>query len=166
MCSTVVASSDTDATEPLVVSSEMELRKLNKYFMYKLYCKDSSITNIYVGMTNNIEKMLKAYRHNCLKRDTHVFKFIRENKGWDNWRCKELEAFYTSSEIEARDRKKHWIDVEKADLNRSVPNNKEWTRGGAKLKEYIRVYHRTYRRREKAAQQAHVHGAQDKEETR
>jgi hypothetical protein len=60
--------------------------------IYKIYCKDKNINDIYVGNTTNFQA--RKYHHKlayencegCLK----IYKTIRENGGWDNWDIEEI----------------------------------------------------------------------------
>ena len=59
--------------------------------IYKLYCKDPSITDFYIGSTNNL-KLRKVKHKYCVnhinnKSRFRVYDFIRANGGWDNFTC-------------------------------------------------------------------------------
>ena len=58
--------------------------------VYKLCCDDPEITDIYVGSTCNFT--VRKYQHktacnnqNAKEYNRNVYKFIRENGGWNNW---------------------------------------------------------------------------------
>ena len=58
--------------------------------IYKLICKDTNITDIYIGSTNNINKRKILHKYNTTnqKSKSHnfrVYQFIRDNGGWNNW---------------------------------------------------------------------------------
>ena len=58
--------------------------------MYKIYCKDSSITEFYVGSSINFENRKKQHISNCnniksKEYNSKLYRFIRENGNWNNW---------------------------------------------------------------------------------
>jgi hypothetical protein len=61
-----------------------------KGVVYKIYCNDSSITEFYVGSSCNFKERKRKHTSNCnnIKRTEYnykVYRYIRENGGWDNW---------------------------------------------------------------------------------
>ena len=59
--------------------------------IYKLVCKDSDVKDIYVGSTVNFKSRCRQHKYTCntiLNKDynTKVYKYIRENGGWENWK--------------------------------------------------------------------------------
>jgi len=60
----------------------------NKYqngLIYKLYCKDKAITDIYVGSTTTFYARRRKHKSNTKTKTQKVYSFIREHGGWDNW---------------------------------------------------------------------------------
>lgn len=58
--------------------------------IYKIYCKDKTITDCYVGSTNNFNKRCNYHINICNNQNSEsynskVYKFIREHKGFDNF---------------------------------------------------------------------------------
>ena len=58
---------------------------------YKIVCKDISIPDIYVGHTTNFRIRKNGHKTCCNNEASnnyhqHVYKFLRENGGWENWR--------------------------------------------------------------------------------
>ena len=58
---------------------------------YKIYCKEPSIKDIYVGHTTNFVQRKYAHKRTCIReKDANhhlkVYKCIRDNGGWDNWK--------------------------------------------------------------------------------
>ena len=67
-----------------------------KGVVYKLYCMDETITEIYVGSTMNIKDRMWSHKSRCnIPHDKaynyKVYRFIRANGGWFNWNYKILE---------------------------------------------------------------------------
>lgn len=55
------------------------------FFFYKLTCKDPLITNCYIGKTKHFNARASNHKNNCKENTLKVYKYIRENGGWDNW---------------------------------------------------------------------------------
>jgi len=58
--------------------------------IYKIYCKNSEIKDLYVGSTNDFNKRFNDHKSNCNNENStsynlKVYKFIRENGGFDNF---------------------------------------------------------------------------------
>ena len=65
----------------------------SKTIIYKLCCKDVNITDEYVGGTTNFYGRKGNHKGKCNNSNTRVYKFIRENGGWDNWEMIEIEKY-------------------------------------------------------------------------
>jgi len=56
--------------------------------IYKIFCNDTSVTDIYVGHTTNFIK--RKYQHKVLcntGKKLKIYDLIRKNGGWDNGLC-------------------------------------------------------------------------------
>tara|TARA_R110000787_G_scaffold66528_1_gene149350 strand:- start:2522 stop:2944 length:423 start_codon:yes stop_codon:yes gene_type:complete len=53
--------------------------------VYSLQCKDKEIKEIYIGSTKNYRSRKGDHKIGSTILDYKVYKFIRENGGWDNW---------------------------------------------------------------------------------
>lgn len=91
--------------------------------IYMLYCKESSVTEIYIGYTTmNINKRMDVHRR-CTNNPANksysnrTYTFIRNNGGWENWCYKILEEPKCSSKLEAREYEKYWMRHFKPFLN-------------------------------------------------
>ena len=94
----------------------------SKTIIYKLVCNDLNIKDIYVGHTTGFTE--RKYRHKCnslsnTNKEHHlkIYKFIKENGGWNNWSMIEIEKFPCVDGNEARARERHWIEELNASLN-------------------------------------------------
>ena len=90
--------------------------------IYKICCKDTSITNIYVGHTTNFIKRKNYYKTSCVKENdknynTYLYRFIRQNGGWDNWSMVQIDVCDCKNKREAESVKQYWIEQTKASLN-------------------------------------------------
>jgi hypothetical protein len=116
----------------------------NKTVIYKICCKDETITDMYIGHTTNFKK-----RFNCHKSRTNnlnykgynfkVYQYIRENGGWDNWNMLFFEKYSCDDVKQAEQRERHWIEELKSSLNIKIPS-----RSNTELSELYRKNAREY----------------------
>ena len=97
----------------------------NKTIIYKLCCKNTAITEIYIGYTTNLKGRIGVHRRVCIynihkSHNQKPYRFIRENGGWDNWTFEILEEFSCNSKIEARNTEKVWFNKLKPTLNTNI----------------------------------------------
>lgn len=110
---------------------------LYEIIIYKLCCKDPEITDIYIGHTKNFTQRKNTHKNNCsnennINYNRYVYKFIRENGGWDNWIMIELEKYNCKNKREAESIEHNWILKLGAKLNINKPY--------AKCKEEPQIY--------------------------
>jgi hypothetical protein len=80
--------------------------------IYKIVCKDLTITDLYIGSTTNFIKRKAMHKRNALNL-THkdssfkVYEMIRNNGGWDNWDMVEIEKYPCIDGNEARARERY-----------------------------------------------------------
>jgi len=72
------------------VEQKKMLDEIGYACVYKIFCKDENIKDCYVGSTNDIGERIRCHKGNCnnTKRPHYnyrVYKFIRDNGGWENW---------------------------------------------------------------------------------
>jgi hypothetical protein len=116
--------------------------------IYKIYCKNEIINDVYVGHTTNFYLRKNGHKSSCTnKNNKHynlpVYIFIRQNGGWDNWQIEEVEKFPCNNYIEASQRERYWVENLKATLNKVVPSRtkKEWeNEHKQQIEEYIKQY--------------------------
>ncbi len=94
--------------------------------IYKIYCKDENIQDVYVGHTTNFVKRKKSHMSSCMKSNypnynCKLYQVIRNNGGWDNWQMN-IIAFYNCKDLyEARQKEQyHYLEL-KATLNSIEP---------------------------------------------
>ena len=80
--------------------------------VYKIYCKDSSITEFYVGSSCDMKQRIASHKSDCnntnsKKYNFKVYKFIRENGGFENW------FFETLLEVEVVDKEELRLKYER-----------------------------------------------------
>lgn len=112
----------------------------NKSTIYKLCCKDTEITDEYVGSTTNFSRRKACHKSNCHSETGHsynyrVYQFIREYGGWDNWDMVEIEKYCASDKNDLHKRERYWVETLKSNLNKQIPS---------KTKDEIKEYHKEY----------------------
>jgi len=103
-------------------------------FIYKLVHKDDlDDKNIYIGHTTNLRLRKTAHKSDCNNvngrlYNINLYKFIRENGGWDCWNMLKVEDYPCKDVYEAKNRERYWIKELGAILNMTEPNRtlKEW----------------------------------------
>ena len=95
----------------------------SKVCIYKLCCKNTDIKDIYVGHTTNFEQRKNGHKRSCEieKKETIVYKFIRENGGWTNWSMVQIENYNCDNKRQAEIRERYWIETLEAKLNTNNP---------------------------------------------
>ena len=96
----------------------------SKMLMYKIVCKDTTITDCYVGHTTNMKNRKGVHKHDCHSDDTKeakVYEVINSNGGWDNWSMLEIEKYPCKDHNEARAREHELYGVLNATLNTISP---------------------------------------------
>ena len=88
----------------------------SKNIIYKIICKDKSITECYVGRTCNFRMRITQHKLK-LNSETFVYKFIKEHGGWDNWEFVKIVDYPCSNAIEANEEEINYIIKLEAKLN-------------------------------------------------
>lgn len=128
---------------------------MNTCCVYKIFCKDSSITKIYIGSTKNIKDRIYRHKLNCNNKNnstyriyhSYVYIFIRENGGIDNW---EFEVLENCIETELKQKEQKWITNLKPELNcyaalKTLDEVKEYKKQyRIEKKEYLKQYKKNY----------------------
>ncbi len=94
----------------------------SKSMIYKLCCKDPNITDIYIGSTTNFYRRKSEHKKCCnnendKRYNTNVYKFIRDNSGFDNWDMILIENVSCNNKIELLKIERKYIDELKSTLN-------------------------------------------------
>jgi hypothetical protein len=95
--------------------------------IYKIYCKDNNITDIYIGHTTNFVK--RKYQHKIMSsssKQLKIYEAIQNNGGWNNWNMIEIATYNCKDSTEARIREQEHCDLLKPSLNliNPISNNK------------------------------------------
>jgi hypothetical protein len=117
----------------------------SKAVIYKLYCKDNTVLEIYIGSSQDAEEREKGHKDVCNNENYEgynrkVYIFIRANGGMDNWIFEVIERFPCENKIELVIREQYHYDLLKPALNTYKPYIPEEER-----KEEKRIYDAKYR---------------------
>ena len=120
------------------------MTKYDQSIIYKLCCKDTNITDIYVGSTTAFKNRKYQHKMGCNNEkgksyNYKVYIFIRDNGGFENWDMIEIERFNAIDKRDLEKRERVYIESLKATLNKQIPTQtyKEWKeKNKDKLKEY------------------------------
>jgi hypothetical protein len=121
--------------------------------MYKICCKDPTITDIYVGHTTNKTQRKKDHKSRCENEksrhyDTYLYQFIRNNGGWNNWEFIVLEEISCENVHQAKLRERYWLETLGASLNKQVPSRTK-QEYNEQHREQIKEYHKQYQEQNK-----------------
>lgn len=94
--------------------------------IYKIYCNDTKIKNIYVGSTCNFKRRWNQHKTSCYYEkgphyNSKLFRFIRDHGGIENWSIEKIMDFPCESDLELRKQETMIIKLLKATLNSSTP---------------------------------------------
>jgi hypothetical protein len=91
--------------------------------IYKIYCKDISIDDVYVGHTTNFSKRKYQHKASCnnLNKKLKIYNIIRKNGGWENWDMVEIGKYSCKDNTEARIKEQEHYELLKCSLNSCPP---------------------------------------------
>ena len=132
---------------------------MDNYVFYKIECLDNSVDFRYVGSTKNLKKRTISHKHYCNNENNKVYnskiyKTIRANGGWCNFRVVEIgakeqinkrqaeqveEDYRIALEASMNSQRCYTTDEQKKEYNDEY--RKEWTENN---KEKIAEQHREY----------------------
>ena len=98
----------------------------SKTIIYKITCNDENIKDVYVGSTTNFKNRKWNHKSNCNNENSpsynyKVYKFIRDNGGWDNFSMILIENFSCINYLEAYERERYYYDILNSTLNTLIP---------------------------------------------
>jgi hypothetical protein len=91
--------------------------------IYKIFCKDESVNDVYVGHTTNFTKRKYMHKNCCtnLNNKIKIYNIIRDNGGWDNWEMVEIAKYNCKDHTEARIKEQEHYELLKSSLNSCNP---------------------------------------------
>ena len=93
----------------------------SKAVIYKICCKDTSITDVYVGSTTNLVKRRYDHKISSTTKGSNVYQFIRDHGGFENWDVVMIEQYPCNNYMELHTREREWMERLKATLNQNNP---------------------------------------------
>ena len=126
-------------------------------YFYRFVCNDPNIINMYVGSTVDMTKRKTNHKTKCNNPNDKaynysVYKTIRDNGGWDNWRMLEIENKIVKDKTEAKQQEQYWIEYFNAQMNmiKASYNQREYQREYYEQnKEQINAYQLEYKEKNK-----------------
>lgn len=89
----------------------------SKTVIYRISCNELP-DFIYVGSTTDFTKRKARHKCSCKNSEFKLYRTIRENGGWDNWRITIIDEYIDcTTKIEQKIREQKWIDDLNANLN-------------------------------------------------
>ena len=90
--------------------------------IYKIFCKTTSITDVYVGHTTNFVQRKHTHKQNCVNKNSHGYKcklyeIIRNNGGWNNWTMEIVGFFKCEDHYAAKKKEQEVYEALNATIN-------------------------------------------------
>jgi len=91
--------------------------------IYKIYCKDDTIKDLYVGHTTNFIQRRYAHKIACnnFNNNLKIYNTIRCNGGWENWDMVEIAKYNCKDATEARIKEQQHYTELNTSLNSCPP---------------------------------------------
>ena len=94
--------------------------------IYKIFCKDTSITDVYVGHTTNFVQRKHSHKQACNNINSpcynlKLYKTIRDNGNWSNWEMLIVNFYNCKDHLEARQKEYEYYISLGATLNSVNP---------------------------------------------
>ena len=95
-------------------------------YLYKIVCKNTNIEDFYIGHTTDMKTRKGCHKRTCNNpNDSNhhlpLYKFIRNNEGWNNFDMIWIETQNLQNGMEARARERQLIEQLKPSLNTNIP---------------------------------------------
>jgi len=99
---------------------------MEKYTIYQIVCKNVNVTETYIGSTKNLKIRIRKHKDCCINPNSpnhnlKVYKFIRANGGWNNFKFVILETKECKDEYDAHQIEQQYINSMKSELNDRSP---------------------------------------------
>ena len=96
-------------------------------FIYKISCKNETIKDCYIGSTNNFKERIKKHKYSCNNENSNsynlkLYKFIRDNGGFNNWKFDVIEELKTTDKNEMKKKERYYYELNNSTLNSYIPN--------------------------------------------
>ena len=99
----------------------------SKAIIYKIVCKDITVTECYVGSTTDLTRRRNHHKCECQNHNRkhyhcYIHQFIRENNGFSNFDVVKVEDYPCSNREDLYTRKRQVIEELGATLNKQIPS--------------------------------------------
>jgi predicted GIY-YIG superfamily endonuclease len=115
------------------------MKNFESCIIYKIYSKDPTVTEFYIGSTIDLRKRLYVHKHHCKTKNIKIYNYINEHGGWSAFSHEILETFSCESSIQKLDKERNFIKELKPSLNINLPFSHDFDK-----KEYKRNYMKKY----------------------
>ena len=93
--------------------------------IYKIYCRDPSVTETYVGQTINFDSRRDSHFVASLYKKLKLYEFIRSKGGWSNWKMVRIREYPNCTDKTELDRLEwYWWYKTGSTLNSIKPGHK------------------------------------------
>jgi hypothetical protein len=102
--------------------NKMPKKVINNYVFYKIVCLDNSVEFCYVGYTADFNKRRYSHKNACINENnkdynSKIYKTIRENGGWDNFKLIQIGTREQLTKREAEQIEENYRQELKANMN-------------------------------------------------
>ena len=130
----------------------------NNTIFYQILCRDITIKDCYVGHTTDFKRRKSEHKTTCNNQKSknyniYLYRFIRDNGGWDNFDMILIETRECADSLDARKIERGHIEELNSALNRVIPSrtNTEWREEN---KEQLAINNKQWREENKEQYQA------------
>ena len=94
--------------------------------IYEIVCKDVNVTKKYIRSTTNLTQRRRLHKSDCNNINgkcfnLYVYRFIRENGGWQKWNMVLVENVKDCKDKEHLDqRERFYMEEKQAELNKNI----------------------------------------------
>lgn len=94
--------------------------------VYRISCKDTDITESYIGSTINFKRRTKEHKTNCCNPNAKehfspLYRVIRENGDWDNWKIETVCRVFCQSKEQLISVEREYIEAGVNLINKQIP---------------------------------------------
>jgi len=155
----------------------MPKKEINDYTFYKIVCLDNSVELCYVGSTADFNKRRNAHKSNCnnensKKYNFKIYKIIRENGGWCNFKMIQIGTREQLTKREADQVEEEYRQELRANMNmircyRTEEQKREYFKNYSeenkdKIKEQTQNYYQQNKKQIKEQHQKYQEANKDK----
>ena len=90
---------------------------------YKIYCINPEITDKYIGHTTDFVRRKYSHKQSSINNNNEckLYRFIRDNGGWSNWKMEIIAFHKCEDQYDARKREQQYFEEYNATLNSIEP---------------------------------------------